>query len=74
MANHKKTPATRPPKTWEQAPLIMDTQYVCLLLGLGKGKVLRMVKNGELPVVNPESGKFLYEKSAVMRALGIEVR
>lgn len=69
--NHKKSPIRRPPKTWEQAPLLMDTQYICMLLGLGKSKVLRMVRNGELPVINRESGKFVYEKSAVMRALGI---
>ena len=71
MANHKKRPLTRPPTTWEQAPIIMDTQYIGLLLGLGKSKILRMVKAGELPVINPKSGKFLFEKEAVMKALGI---
>ena len=52
--NHKKSPIKRPPKTWEQAPLLMDTQYICMLLCLGKSKVLRMVGNGELPVINRE--------------------
>lgn len=67
----KVYPKQRPLRTWEQAPLIMDTRYMMLLLGLGKSKVLRMVKAGELPVIDRNSGKFLFEKTAVMKALRV---
>lgn len=70
MARPKKRPLTRPPSTWEQAPLIMDSAYMSLLLGLHRKTIQRMARQGQLPTVNTGT-KLLFEKNAVMKVLGI---
>jgi excisionase family DNA binding protein len=70
MARPKKRPLARPPSTWEQAPLIMDSSYMSLLLGLHRKTIQRMARQGALPTINTGT-KLLFEKNAVMKVLGI---
>ena len=72
MARPKKSPLTRPPSTWEQPPLIMDSAYMSLLLGLHRKTIQRMARQGQLPTVNTGT-KLLFEKGAVMAALKINI-
>ena len=63
MANIKR----RPPRTWAEAPEVMDSEYIAILLGL---TVRTLTRSGELPAV--KVGKnYRYDKGQIMKRLGV---
>ena len=59
--------------TWEKAPVVFDTEYAALLLGISKKTVQRMAKTGELPAFRVGC-LWRFEKSALMAKVGIKER
>lgn len=57
--------------TWEQAPVIMKTSYVAILLGLHESQVRRFAEEGKLPAFKV-GGRWRFEKSALMAMAGIK--
>lgn len=70
-AKTKTKAPQRPITTWEQVPILMDTAYVAMLLGITQSEVRAMARTGELPAVRPGKRAWRFEKSALMNALGI---
>lgn len=64
-------PKQRPITTWEQVPVVMDTAYVAMLLGLTLNEVRLMASKGELPATKPGKRAWRFEKTSLMKALGV---
>ena len=65
MANIKR----RPPRTWAEAPEVMDSEYIAVLLGLTVQHVRTLTRSGELP--GTKVGKnYRYDKGQIMKRLG----
>ncbi len=59
--------------TWEKAPVLFDSEYAAILLGLRVQTVRYMARTGELPAV--KIGRvWRFEKSALMAKVGIKER
>ena len=59
----------RPPRTWAEAPEVMDSEYIAILLGLTVQHVRTLTRSGELPAV--KVGKnYRYDKGQIMKRLG----
>lgn len=67
MANIKQRPAV----TWEQVPVIMDSAYLAMLLGIPKEDVRLMARRGELPGIKVGKRVWRFEKTSVMKALNV---
>lgn len=72
MAKTKTQPKLRPVTAWEQVPVLMDTAYVAMLLGLTQDVVRIMARNGELPAIKPGKRAYRFEKTALMKLFGVE--
>lgn len=72
MPRRKAEPLKRPITSWEKAPLIMDTEYAALLLGLYPDTLKRMARNGEVPVKRFGKKLWKFEKSALMAWAGVK--
>ena len=60
----------RPPRTWAEAPEVMDSEYIAILLGLTVQYVRTLTRSGELPAV--KVGKnYRYDKGQIMKRLGV---
>lgn len=72
MPRAKIQPKQRPITTWKDVPVIMDTAYVAMLLGLTINEVRAMAVRGDFPAVKPGKRAWRFEKTALMKALGVE--
>ena len=59
----------RPPRTWAEAPEIMDSEYIALMLGLTVQHVRALARNGELPATKV-GNRHYFDKAQVMKRLG----
>lgn len=64
-------PKQRPITTWDQVPVVMDTAYVAMLLGLTLNEVRAMASRGELPATKPGKRAWRFEKTSLMKVLGV---
>lgn len=71
MPRAKAQPKQRPITTWKDVPVIMDTAYVAMLLGLTINEVRAMAVRGDLPAIKPGKRAWRFEKTALMKALGV---
>lgn len=62
----------RPITTWEQVPVIIDTKYAAMLLGITPNKVMEFARAGKLPGIKPGNRAWRFEKTALMQALGVQ--
>ena len=62
----------RPITTWDQVPVVMDTKYAAMLLGITPNKVMEFARTGKLPGIKPGRRAWRFEKTALMRALGVK--
>lgn len=59
----------RPPRTWAEAPAVMDSEYVAMLLGLTVQHVRTLTRNGDIPAQKIGS-HYRYDKATIMKRLG----
>ncbi len=59
--------------TWEKAPVIFDTEYAAILLGIHPATVRTMARLGQLPA-SKVGRLWRFEKSALMEKVGIKDR
>lgn len=72
MPRAKIQPRQRPVTTWDQVPVVMDTAYVAMLLGLSEDEVRTMASRGDIPATKPGKRAWRFEKTALMKMFGVE--
>lgn len=72
MPRSKAAPIKRPITSWANAPLIMDTEYAALLLGLYPDTLRRMAKRGDVPAKRVGQKLWKFEKTALMAWAGVK--
>lgn len=61
----------RPPKTWEQLPVLLKSEDVAILLGMTVQSVRALSKDGTIPATKVGS-TYRYEKQRLMKFVGAE--
>lgn len=61
----------RPPKTWEQLPVLLKSEDVAILLGMTVQSVRALSKDGTIPSAKVGS-TYRYEKQRLMKFVGAE--
>lgn len=72
MARQKATPLKRPVTSWEKAPVIMETDYAALLLGIAPDTLRRMARRGDVPAKRYGAKLWRFEKSSLMAWAGVK--
>jgi len=59
----------RPPRTWAEVPVVMDSEYLAMLLGLTVQHIRALTRSGEIPAT--KIGKcYRYDKTQIMNRIG----
>ncbi len=61
----------RPPKTWEQLPVLLKSEDVAILLGMTVQSVRALSRDGTIPSAKV-GATYRYEKQRLMKWVGAE--
>lgn len=67
MARAKSVPASRPPRTWDEAPAVMGVGYAALILNITPRTLQRLIQNGEIPARKVGERKYIIDKEQLHR-------
>lgn len=62
MGRPRKHPAQRPPRTWEEAPAVMDVKYAALLLNIAPRTLQLLIQKGKIPGKRIGERKYIIDK------------
>ena len=62
MGRPSKHPAQRPPRTWEEAPAVMDVSYAALLLNIAPRTLQQLLQNKKIPGRRIGERKYIIDK------------
>ena len=62
---------TRPPTTWKNLPVIMDSELVSIVLGLSEVQIRTLAREGKIPAFKV-GNQWRFEKRALMQLAGSE--
>lgn len=61
----------RPPKTWDDVPPVVDSEYVAILFGLSVKSIQALTRAGEIPATRLGK-KYRYDKGQLMKLMSAE--
>ena len=60
----------RPPSSWKQLPIIMDSELTAIVLGFTPTQLRTLAKEGKVPAFKVGQ-QWRFEKSALMKFVGV---
>lgn len=62
MARARSVPTPRPPRTWDEAPAVMEVCYAALILNITPRTLQRLIQSGEIPARKVGERKYIIDK------------
>lgn len=62
MGRARSVPTPRPPRTWDEAPAVMEVGYAALILNITPRTLQRLIQNGEIPARRVGERKYIIDK------------